>query len=62
MHARFAPQGVHAQAGVIGERRQAGQPRGVAGFLERVFNEGAVWLFGFRYAQLPLRDQFPAER
>ncbi|MPN26055.1 hypothetical protein SDC9_173477 [bioreactor metagenome] len=51
-----------AQAGIVGERRQAAVLGGVAGLGERVLGEGAVRFLGFRDAKLALRDDFEAER
>jgi hypothetical protein len=53
-HAGRAVQGFDAQAGVVGQRRQAAVGGGVAGLGQRVFDEGAVRLLGFRNAQLAL--------
>ena len=51
-----------AQPGIVGERGQAGDACGVARLLQRVFDEGGVRLLALGHAELPLRDQFPAER
>ena len=52
-HARGAAQGVDAQAGVVGQRRQASEPAGVAGFGQGVFDKGVEGFFGFR--DVPVR-------
>ena len=51
-----------AQAGIVGQGRQAGQLGGMAGFGQRVFDEGAVRLFRFRNAEIALGDDFETER
>ena len=62
MHPRRAAECANAQAGVVGECRQAAMLRGVAGLGQGVLDEGAVRLFGFGNAEIALRDDFEAER
>src|SRR5574343_695398 len=57
LHAGVPAQRVHAQAGVVGDRGQAGAVRGVAGLGQRVLDEGDVGLLGLDHAQAALRHQ-----
>ena len=60
-HAGGATQGAHAEAGIVGQGRQAAVLRGVAGLGQGVFDKGYVRLFGFGNAELALRDHFDPE-
>ncbi len=55
-----AAERVHAQARVVGQRRQAGDPCGVARLQQRVLDKGQSGFLDVGHAQIRLRDQFGA--
>ena len=57
VHARQATEGVHAQAGIVCQCRQATEHGRVAGLGERVFHKGAEGFFGLGNAQRGLAQQ-----
>ncbi len=54
---RRAVQRVHAQAGIVRQRRQAGGARGMACFQDRVLDERGASLFGIGESEFGLRMQ-----
>ena len=62
MHAGRAAQRLDADAGIVGQRRQAAFAADVARLGQRVLDEGAVRLFGLGDAELRLRQHLDAER
>jgi hypothetical protein len=61
VHARLAAECRHAQAGVVGERRQAGELRGMARLGQGVLEEGAVRLLGLGDGEGRLRQHLDVE-
>ena len=61
-HARRAAERVDAHAGIVGQRRQAGQARRVARLFQRVLDEGGVRLLRFGHVEFALRVQCEADR
>ena len=62
INAGGAAEGGDAESGIVGEGRQAGKLGGMTGLGQRIFDEGAVRLLGFRNAELALGDDFETER
>ena len=62
VHARQAAKGVHAQAGIVCQRRQAAETGCVTGLGERVFHKGAKRLIRLGDVQVSLAHQLHAER
>src|SRR5882672_11185987 len=62
MHARGAVQRVDAQAGIVGERRQASRAAGVARLRERVLEKGVVRFVRLRNAELGLGKNLKLKR
>src|SRR3990167_5691646 len=62
VHARQTTKGVDAQAGVVGQRGQAGVLRRIACLGQRVFHKGAVGLGRLGHAQVALAHQGAAQR
>jgi hypothetical protein len=56
-----AIEGIHAQARIVAQRRQAGGARGMARFQDRVFDETQAGLVGIGHAELRLRAQIECE-
>ena len=61
VHPGQTTKGIHAQACVVGQRRQAGVRAGKARLGQGVFNKGTVRLFGLAHAQVGLAHQLDAQ-